>query len=155
LGPVAAFKNSRNSAPVRVGKYFVECATISVCALRPFTSGRWKRIAMPRGLPVGSVSGSCGVPVDEEKRTVIGVEEALKCGADVRLEAAGVGVKVPVRSWPFACAVGFVRFCLGWNIGQWLHKGWIRHTWSKAWVGSSYPTKNRDETVAGLDYLSV
>jgi hypothetical protein len=68
---------------------------------------------MPRGLAFGSVSGICGSPVDEEKRTVIGVEEALKCGADVSVEAPPEGVKTPVRRWPFACAVvGFVRNCL-------------------------------------------
>jgi hypothetical protein len=44
---------------------------------------------------------------------VIGVDEALKCGAEVSSEAAPVGMKIPVRSWPFACAVGFVRTCLG------------------------------------------
>jgi hypothetical protein len=51
--------------------------------------------------------------VDEEKRTVIGVEGALKCGAEVSVEASPEGVKTPVRRWPFACAVvGFVRNCL-------------------------------------------
>ena len=40
--------------------------------------GRWKRIAIPRGLEVGSVSGIEGSPVEEEKRTVIGVEEEVK-----------------------------------------------------------------------------
>tara|TARA_R110002003_G_scaffold196_5_gene15306 strand:+ start:12927 stop:13079 length:153 start_codon:yes stop_codon:yes gene_type:complete len=47
-----------------------------------------------------------GMPVDELKRTVTGVDAALKCGADVRLEALVEGVKVPVRRWPFAWAVG-------------------------------------------------
>jgi hypothetical protein len=37
---------------------------------------------------------------------VIGVDDALKCGADVRSVAAAVGVKIPVRRCPFACAVG-------------------------------------------------
>jgi hypothetical protein len=53
-------RNSRNSAPVRVGKYGVE------------------RSAMPRGLPAGSVSGIWGIPVDAEKRIVRGVEGWLK-----------------------------------------------------------------------------
>jgi hypothetical protein len=60
---------------------------------------------MPRGLALGSVSAICGKPVLDEKRTVIGVNEALKCGAEVKDEASAVGVKVPVRRCPFACAV--------------------------------------------------
>lgn len=60
---------------------------------------------MPRGLPFGSVSASWGVPVDEEKRMVRGVEGRLKCGAEERVEAVGEGVKVPVRRWPFAWAI--------------------------------------------------
>jgi hypothetical protein len=66
---------------------------------------RWKRIAMPRGLALGSVSASRGKPVEEEKRIVRGVEGAVKCGAEVKEEASGVGMKVPVRRWPFAWAV--------------------------------------------------
>jgi hypothetical protein len=45
-----------------------------------------------------------GKPVEEEKRTVTGVEGWLKCGAVVRLEDVALGVKVPVRRWPFAWA---------------------------------------------------
>lgn len=68
---------------------------------------------MPRGLALGSVSGMLGKPVEEEKRTVIGVDGALKCGADVRSEAEEVGVKVPVSRRPFAwAALGvFVNYC--------------------------------------------
>ena len=51
---------------------------------------------MPRGLALGSVSGMLGKPVEEENRTVIGVDGALKCGAEVSSEADEVGVKVPV-----------------------------------------------------------
>lgn len=61
---------------------------------------------MPRGLALGSVSGILGKPVEEEKRTVIGVDGALKCGAEVSSEADEVGVKVPVNRWPFAWAIG-------------------------------------------------
>ena len=104
LGPPAARRNSRNSAPVRVGKEGVECATMSVCRLFPPLSGRWKRIARPRGLALPSVSGMLGRPVDEEKRSVMGVEGVVKCGALERVEAVGVGMKVPVRRWPFAWA---------------------------------------------------
>ena len=71
----AARRNARNSSPVRVGKKGVECAITSVC-LRP---PRLKRIAMPRGLACGSVSGMSGMPGALEKRTVIGVEGLLRC----------------------------------------------------------------------------
>ena len=57
---------------------------------------------MPRGLALASVSGIWGRPVEDEKRTVMGVEGWVKWGALVRVEAALVGVKVPVRRWPFA-----------------------------------------------------
>jgi hypothetical protein len=110
---------------------------------------------MPRGFPFGSVSGSCGVPVDDEKRTVIGVDDALKCGADVRSVAAAVGVKVPVRRCPFACAVGFVRTYLGRDLALQLRKGWITRTWSEAWVWPSYASEDLDETIAGLDHLGI
>jgi len=59
---------------------------------------------MPRGFALGSVSGIVGMPVEEEKRTVMGVEGEEKCGAVVRVEAVGVGVKTPVRRRPFAWA---------------------------------------------------
>lgn len=59
-------------------------------------------MAMPRGLDVGSVSGIEGRPVEEEKRTVMGVEGRLKCGALEREAAWEVGANVPVRRWPFA-----------------------------------------------------
>jgi hypothetical protein len=74
---------------------------------------------MPRGLPLGSVSAIFGIPVDDEKRTVIGVNGALKCGAELSFEDLADGVKVPIRRCPFACAVlGFVRKCLctGWEM---------------------------------------
>ena len=71
---ISAFKNSRNSPPVRVGKNGVECVTTSVC-LRP---PRLKRMASPRGSAWGSLSGINGTPVELEKRTAMGVESALK-----------------------------------------------------------------------------
>ena len=40
-----------------------------------------------------------------EKRTVIGVEGWLKCGAFEMVAAVGVGVNVPEKSMPRACAV--------------------------------------------------
>lgn len=69
-------------------------------------------MAMPRGLAEASVSGIEGSPVLEEKRTVIGVEGLLKCGALERVDAVLVGVNVPVRSWPLAWAGGVRRMCL-------------------------------------------
>ena len=66
--------------------------------------GRLKRRAMPRGEALGSVSGITGMPVDSEKRTVKGVEGKVKCGAVDKVEASGVGVKVPVRRTPLAWA---------------------------------------------------
>lgn len=63
-------------------------------------------MARPRGWALGSVSGIWGRPVEEEKRRVRGVEGWVKCGAVVRVEARGVGVKVPVRRVPRAWAGG-------------------------------------------------
>ena len=52
---------------------------MSVCWRRPVEeSGRWKRMAMPRGLAAGSVSGIVGMPVEEEKRIVREVDGLLK-----------------------------------------------------------------------------
>lgn len=65
---------------------------------------RLKRRARPRGLADGSVSGIWGRPVELEKRMVKGVKWVWKCGAVVKVEAAGVGVKVPVRRRPRAWA---------------------------------------------------
>lgn len=54
----------------------------------------------------GSVSGIVGMPVLFEKRarTVVGV---WMCQAFVRGEGGVVGVHVPVRTVPFAWAVGW------------------------------------------------
>ena len=68
---------------------------------------------MPRGLALGSVSAILGKPVEEEKRTVIGVEELLKCGAVVRDGAVVLGVKVPVKRCPFAWAVVYQLLMFG------------------------------------------
>lgn len=51
------------------------------------------------------MSGMLGMPVELEKRTMRGVEGLLKWGAVENDAASGVGVKVPVTSRPFACAV--------------------------------------------------
>lgn len=59
-------------------------------------------MAKPRGSPLGSKSGITGIPVDEEKRTVIGVDGAEKWGAEEREAAVGVGMKVPVSMIPLA-----------------------------------------------------
>jgi hypothetical protein len=52
-----------------------------------------------------------GIPVELEKRTVIGVEEAVKWGALESSPAFGLGVKVPLRRMPFAWATGEVSWC--------------------------------------------
>lgn len=62
------------------------------------------RMPMPRGLPLASVSGRSGIPVELEKRTITGVDELLKCGAFDSEAASAVGVKVPLVKWPLACA---------------------------------------------------
>lgn len=96
-------KKARVSCPSRPGKASTLWAMMSVCALLPsFDSGRWKRMARPRGLPFGSESGRRGMPVEELKRARIGVVGRVKWAARERDEAAGVGVKVPVRRMPFA-----------------------------------------------------
>ena len=40
--------------------------------------------------------------MDDENRTVTGVDELLKCGAVEREAAPSVGVKVPLSRIPFA-----------------------------------------------------
>jgi hypothetical protein len=61
---------------------------------------------MPRGSALGSVSGMLGMPVELEKRTVIGVDGVLKCSAVDSEAALALGVNVPLRSVPFAWAGG-------------------------------------------------
>jgi hypothetical protein len=61
---------------------------------------------MPLGSALESVSGMLGIPVLLEKRIVRGVDGDEKCGAVERVDASVVGVKVPVRMAPFACAGG-------------------------------------------------
>jgi len=71
-----------------------------------------KRIASPRALAFGSLSGRVGRPVLLEKRARMGVEGLWKCGAVESEAAAAVGVKVPVRRMPRAWTVwGGAGFC--------------------------------------------
>lgn len=91
-------RNSRNSAPLRVGKNGTEWLTMSVCLRFP----NWKRIAIPLGSAFGSKSGILGIPVEFENRTQTGVEGLLKWGPVESLAASAEGVKVPVRIIPFA-----------------------------------------------------
>ena len=93
-----ALRNSRNPAPVRVGKKGVECAIMSVWTRSP----RLNLIPRPRGLASGLVSGIWGTPVELEKRTVTEVEGLLKWGAVESSLAFGVGVKVPLSIKPRA-----------------------------------------------------
>src|ERR1700739_2549151 len=87
---VAARRNSRNWAPSRVGNPSVEWLTISVCTW----SARLNRMAIPRGLASGELSGMVGIPVELEKRTVIGVDARVMCGALVNLVAGAAGFYV-------------------------------------------------------------
>jgi hypothetical protein len=114
---------------------------------------------MPRGLLFGSVSSIFGIPVEDEKRTVIGVEGALKCGAALKFEDSAEGVKVPVRSCPFACAVvGFVSVsvlsgkCFVASAAANYARG---RTWAKACMGTSCVAQGGYEAFAGLDDLGV
>lgn len=74
---LTAVKNSRASWPFEPGKPSTEWVMMSVCTRRG-VSASTKRIAKPRGLPLGSVSGSSGIPVELENRAIMGVEGLLK-----------------------------------------------------------------------------
>lgn len=63
-----------------------------------------KRIAIPRGEALGSLSGIVGNPVELEKRTVMGVVGLLKWGARESFPASAEGVNVPVVKIPFPWA---------------------------------------------------
>ena len=63
-------------------------------------------MASPCGLLLASVSGIVGMPVESLKRAVTGTEGPAKWGAVESSFAAVVGVKLPVSSWPLACARG-------------------------------------------------
>ena len=85
-------------------------------------------MAIPRGSALGSLSGIWGIPVLLLKRTETGVDGAWKCGALESFAASEVGVKVPVRRTPFACAEGKVSEAEEyWGEGR-------KRTWSKAWM---------------------
>jgi hypothetical protein len=62
-------------------------------------------MAIPRGSAFPSVSGILGIPVELEKRTVIGVDGLLKWGALESFAASAEGVNVPVTTIPLAWAV--------------------------------------------------
>lgn len=72
---------------------------------------------------MGSVSGMSGMPVEEEKRTVIGVDGEVKWGAVVRVLAVEEGVNVPVRRWPFACARAFGKYEEDEVLRRWQERG--------------------------------
>lgn len=88
-----ASRKERKSSPVLLGKCGVEWATISVWWCPSSLSK--KRIARPRGLAFGEVSGILGRPLELEKRTRTGVTVAAKCGAFDRVAASDVEVNVP------------------------------------------------------------
>ncbi len=81
------WKNSSVSGPVAAGKKGTLWATMSVCRRRGVAAST-KRSPSPRGLPLASVSGSCGMPVDDEKRAITGrrgAGEVLRLGELARL----------------------------------------------------------------------
>src|ERR1700757_2397026 len=122
-GPLAATarRNSRNSSPVLVGNPSVEWLTMSVCTC----SARWNRMARPRGLALGSLSGMSGTPVELENRAVTGVEARVMCGALVSDTASGSGVKVPESMVPLACAARKPG-CNPKSVSNCLSKSWLR-----------------------------
>ena len=65
------------------------------------------------------------MPVEFEKRTTMGVEEELKCGAELSEEASEVGVNLP-----------FIRMPLAWAGRESQHTQVVldlaQRTWSKA-----------------------
>jgi hypothetical protein len=78
---------------------------MSVCLRLPSGPlGSWNRTAKPLGLELSSLSGILGIPVEFEKRTRIGVDAALRCGAVERDLAVSDGVKLPERRTPLAWA---------------------------------------------------
>ena len=76
----------------------VEWATMSVCLRSP----RRKRIPIPRGSALSSVSGMFGIPVEFENLIQTGVEGWLKWGAVESFLASAEGVKTPLRISPLA-----------------------------------------------------
>lgn len=110
-------------------------------------------MAMPRGLLLGSVSEILGVPVEEEKRTVMGVEGEVKCGAEEREETVGVGVKVPVKRWPFAWAVEIVLVYVHGALSMMWWDG--ESTWTKAGMRPCGAAKCVYEAVARLYDFAV
>lgn len=109
------------------------------------------RTANPRGLALGSVSEILGRPVEEEKRASTGVEGRVKCGALERVEAWGVGVKVPRRRRPLAWAE--VR-----RVGQFVVEGKRireRRTWTMAFRCVEGAAESLDECFACCDDLFV
>ena len=79
-------------------------------------------MAIPRGSALASLSGIWGIPVLLLKRTETGVDGAWKCGALESVAASVVGVKVPVRRTPFACAEGKVSEAEEY-LGGWAENG--------------------------------
>jgi len=120
-------------------------------------------MAMPRGLALGSVSAILGKPVEEEKRTVIGVEGVLKCGAVVRSDTVALGVNVPVRRCPFACAgcTCQLEVTFGTVTRKGLSKEKVKnkeevHTWSKTVRrATSHTAKSAHKTIARLQHLGI
>src|ERR1700733_5224017 len=99
-GPLAvnACSKPRKSSPVATGKKASELATTS--SVSP--SAGWNLIDMPWGLASGEPSGSVGIPVELENRTVTGTGLPAKITALLNPDAAGVAVKLPSTTTPLA-----------------------------------------------------
>jgi hypothetical protein len=158
------------------------CCCCPALGASPSTGGVGSkyRTANPRGLALGSVSGICGRPVEEEKRARRGVEGRVKCGAQERVEASGVGVNVPRSRRPLAWAsFGWSSLLVGWPdllllclfvsrgcvLGDWWYgvgqegkgretDGYGR-TWTMAFWGTEGATEGIDQGFAGCDDVFV
>lgn len=101
---------------------------------------------------MGSVSGSWGMPVEEENRAITGVVGLLKCGALERDEATAVGLKWPERRIPLAWTdwggVSATTVCAVVGYGGLL-------TGAEAGVRPENLVQDVHDAVGGLDGLGV
>jgi hypothetical protein len=96
------------------------------------------------------VSWICGRPVEEEKRARRGVEGREKCGALERVDAWGVGVKLPLRRRPLAWAEG--GRAVSWDIKDEIRD---RRTWTMTFWCAESTAESLDECFACCDDLFV
>src|SRR5262249_29997179 len=94
----SASSKSRKSSPVATGKNLRELITMSV-SLPP---GRWNLMAMPCGLAALPPSGTLGIPLESEKRTVTGIVAPLNNTARLSPADSGDALKLPSTTMPLA-----------------------------------------------------